>query len=45
MYAFCLKRGRLAHRIIGLTMFGFSLSEGANSLRFILSDVPNGGCS
>ena len=35
MYAFSLKRGRLAHRIKGLMIFGFILSEGANSLHAI----------
>ena len=45
MYAFSLKRGSLTHRIIGLMIFGFILSEGANSIHFILSDLPNGGCS
>jgi hypothetical protein len=35
MYAFSLKRGRLAHRILGLMIFGFILSEGANFLHFI----------
>ena len=45
MYAFFLKRGRLAHCIIGLMIFGFTLSEGANSLHFMLCDVPHGGRS
>ena len=45
MYAFSSKRGHLAHCMIGLMIFGFTLSEGANSLYFILCDVPNGGRS
>jgi len=36
VYVFSLKRGRLAHRIIGLMIFGFILSESANSLHFIV---------
>ena len=36
MYAFSLKLGRLAHRIIGLMIFGWILSEGPNSLHFII---------
>jgi len=36
MCAFSLKRGCLDHRIIGLMIFGFILSEGANSLHFIV---------
>jgi len=36
MYASSLKRGRLTHRIIGLMIFGFILSESANSLHFIV---------
>ena len=45
MYAFSFKRGRLAHCMIGLMVFGFTLSEGANFLSFKLCDVPNGGRS
>ena len=45
MYAFSSKRDHLAHCMIGLMIFGFTLSEGANSLYFILCDVPNGGRS
>ena len=36
MYAFSLKLGRLAHRMIGLMIIGWILSEGANSLHFII---------
>jgi len=45
MYGFSLKRGRFAHCIKGLMVFGFTLSEGANSLQSILCDVPTGGRS